>query len=402
MQKENYKIIVDMINSMKENIDTLKKNMTARLENDYHLKDDIVDASLPYMEEDIPNMEESELKEIFEKYSIGDHYKDATKDEMIDTFKIVKNMSLLLLSSQKEFNDIKSQSTEIMDEYLNFMSSEKVKIAREERLSKMKDLLEKEENEFEKKKIQKMIELIESSKTFDFIYDRFNKYGDKEVDNIVDAYLNERKGDLIIKKYSSKIKQFGYNPEIYRHFFNIEELFLPEEYWDYNNLFLFIYMRMVAYSDPYKDADKIFVRALTGAIAELFYHKMSSEDEQKFIEVIKSVDNHFENKKDILAENNTTSPNHPVRQEAKKSIEERRLIALKKKLKDLKYTENIPEDITADELQKKFDQYVEELIDKQIEHGEDSTDKNNDLIKDMEEADESIKADVEKFNKSEE
>ena len=150
---------------------------------------------------------------------------------------------------------------------------------------------------------------------------------------------------------------------------------------------------MVAYSDPYKDADKIFVRALTGAIAELFYHKMSSEDEQKFIEVIKSVDNHFENKKDILAENNTTSPNHPVRQEAKKSIEERRLIALKKKLKDLKYTENIPEDITADELQKKFDQYVEELIDKQIEHGEDSTDKNNDLIKDMEEADESIKED---------
>ena len=142
-----------------------------------------------------------------------------------------------------------------MDEYLNFMSSEKVKIAREERLSKMKYLLEKEENEFEKKKIQKMIELTESSKTFDFIYDRFNKYGDKEVDNIVDAYLNERKGDLIIKKYSSKIKQFGYNPEIYRHFFNIEESFLPEEYWDYNNLFLFIYMRMVAYSDPYKDAD---------------------------------------------------------------------------------------------------------------------------------------------------
>ena len=78
------------------------------------------------------------------------------------------------------------------------------------------------------------------------------------------------------------------------------------------------------------------------------------------------------------------------------------MIALKKKLKDLKYTENIPEDITADELQKKFDQYVEELIDKQIKHGEDSTDKNNDLIKDMEEADESIKADIEKFNKSEE
>ena len=339
------------------------------------------------------------MTDYYEILGVG---KDATKDEMIDTFKIVKNMSLLLLSSQKEFNDIKNQSTEIMDEYLNFMSSEKVKIAREERLSKMKYLLEKEENEFEKKKIQKMIELIESSKTFDFIYDRFNKYGDKEVDNIVDAYLNERKGDLIIKKYSSKIKQFGYNPEIYRHFFNIEESFLPEEYWDYNNLFLFIYMRMVAYSDPYKDADKIFVRALTGAIAELFYHKMSSEDEQKFIEVIKSVDNHFENKKDILAENNTTSPNHPVRQEAKKSIEERRLIALKKKLKDLKYTENIPEDITADELQKKFDQYVEELIDKQIKHGEDSTDKNNDLIKDMEEADESIKADIEKFNKSEE
>lgn len=402
MQKENYKIMVDMINSMKENIDTLKKNMTTRLENDYHLKDDIVDASLPYMEEDIPNMEESELKEIFEKYSIGDHYKDATKDEMIDTFKIVKNMSLLLLSSQKEFNDIKNQSTEIMDEYLNFMSSEKVKIAREERLSKMKDLLEKEENEFEKKKIQKMINLTESSKTFDFVHDRFNKYGDKEVDNIIDAYLNERKGELIIKKYSNKIKQFGYNPEIYRHFFNIEETFLPEEYWDYNNLFLFFYMRMVAYSDPYNDADKIYVRALTGAIAELFYHKMSPDDEKKFIDVVKSVDDHFDKKKNVLAENNTTSPNHPVRQEAKKSIEERRLIALKKKLKDLKYPVPISKDITVDELQEIFDEYVEELIDKQIEHEKKETDENKDIVKDMKEASESIKADVEKFNNSEE
>lgn len=377
MEDNNYKIMVEMLNSMKTSLDSLKTSISNRVRDDYKLKDDIIDASLPYKIGEIENIDEIEIRDIFNKYAIDDTYKYDSTEKLYEVFTTIKNMSLLLISSEKEYADVKRQSSEIMNDYLNYMSSDKVKEAREERLSKMKELRESETDEIQKKKISSIIEITEASKSFSFVTKRLEKYGEKEIENIMDGFFNDKKGKLMIEKYNSRIKQFGYNPDIYKYFFNIEENFLPEEYYDFNNLFLFIYMRMVAYSDPYKNDDKMFIRALTGGIAELFYHKMDKEDEKEFIEVIKKTDDYFKEKKEFFTENNTTSPNHPERKAQIKHLDEQRIENMKEKLKELKYNEEIPEDISADDLQKIFENYLNKLVDEQIKPDQRDEDENS-------------------------
>lgn len=366
MTDNNYKIMVEMLNSMKSSLDSLRTSISNRVRDDYKLKDDIIDASLPYKIDEIENIDETEIRDIFNKYAIDETYKNESTEKLYEVFTTIKNMSLLLISSEKEYADVKRQSSDIMNDYLNYMSSDKVKEAREERLLKMKELVESETDEIQKKKINNIIKITEASKSFSFVTKRLEKYGEKEIENIMDGFFNDKKGKLMIEKYNSRIKQFGYNPDIYKYFFNIEENFLPEEYYDFNNLFLFIYMRMVAYSDPYKNDDKMFIRALTGGIAELFYHKMDKEDEKEFIEVIKKTDDYFKEKKEFFIENNTTSPNHPERKAQIKHLDEQRIENMKEKLKELKYDEEIPEDISADELQKIFENYLNKLVDEQV------------------------------------
>ena len=119
------------------------------------------------------------------------------------------------------------------------------------------------------------------------------KLGKKEIDSIKVAYFDKSKGSYIIDKYKAKIKHFGFEEKLFHYFFNIEENFLEEEYHVYNNLFLFIYMRMVAYSDPYDKTEKMYIQSLTSNLANLIYHRFdSTENEKNFLEIIKRVLNH--------------------------------------------------------------------------------------------------------------
>ena len=132
-------------------------------------------------------------------------------------------------------------------------------------------------------------------------------------------------------------------------------------------------MRMVAYANANDKKDKMFVRSLTGALAELFYHKMDDIDETAFLEIVKTVDNNFKDKKDYFRENNTTSPNHEMRKEQNMKLDEKRKKAILDKFCDLKYpnyselmNEANEGKISVDELYKKFDEYVNELLEKQL------------------------------------
>ena len=374
MENKDYKIMVELMHDMKENIDILKETISRRLHDEYHLKDTIIDSILPIMMEDIDTMDIEEIEEMLDKHTTkGNILIPHSDSENREIFKTIKEMSLVLYSAQKEYDDIRKDMADIMDEYVEYMSSEKVKTAREKRLERMKELSDSETDPVQKKKIDELINTTESATNFSFLQERFEKFGEKEIENIMEGFFKKKKGDYIIDKYSDKIKQFGYNPLIYRYFFNIEENFLPEEYHDFNNLFLFIYMRMVAYANANDKKDKMFVRSLTGALAELFYHKMDDVDETAFLEIVKTVDNNFKDKKDYFRENNTTSPNHEMRKEQNMKLDEKRKKAILDKFCDLKYpnyselmNEANEGKISVDELYKKFDEYVNELLEKQL------------------------------------
>ena len=49
MENKDYKIMVELMHDMKENIDILKETISRRLHDEYHLKDTIIDSILPIM-----------------------------------------------------------------------------------------------------------------------------------------------------------------------------------------------------------------------------------------------------------------------------------------------------------------------------------------------------------------
>ena len=111
-------------------------------------------------------------------------------------------------------------------------------------------------NNFEINKIQKKIDTLEKIINGSFITERLDKLGTKEVESIVKTYFNNNKSAYIIERFKNKIEKVGFNSSTYRFFFNIEEKYLPEEYHVYNNLYLFIVMRFIAYININDDADR--------------------------------------------------------------------------------------------------------------------------------------------------
>ena len=230
----------------------------------------------------------------------------------------------------------------------------------------MKESLDNETDPSKKKKMEKMISDMEAASDLSFVHERFEKFGEKEVESIKTAYFDRIRGSYIIDKYNSKMKSFGFDAKLYTYFFNLEENFLPEEYHPFNNLFLFIYMRMVAYADKSNKRDVMFIQSLTSTMANLIYHKFnSSELEQGFIDIIKLVDDHFMKYKEYFEKNNETYEKHPARIHAAQVRETHRKELLCRKMFELGIT-GYDMDWTADQLQEYLNQETDHMIDDQL------------------------------------
>lgn len=374
LSSKDYKLIIDMMKEVDDQYNSVKKTLNIMVQNTYYLNPKVLDMILPYAKESLPLLSLEELKSFLLKYTIEGHedfYNSKTKDEIFEIMNTIKDASLVLLSSKAEADEIKKSSNEVLKDYFNYMTSDKIRKSREQRLEAMKKALELEEDEVEKKKIQKMINTIESTLNFSFINTRFEKFGEKELKSIKDCFFDNTKGSYVINRYKDKIVSFGYKEEIFKYFYNIEENFLASKYSPFNNLFLFIYMRMVAYSNPDDKNDKMMVQALTGALASLVYHKFDDlESEQYFIQVITNILDKFTNNENFdyleyFKNNNQTYENHPARKALVEAHEINRKKALIKSLMDLKIN-NFSETMTADELQDIYNRETELMIKNQI------------------------------------
>lgn len=392
---KDYKLISDMLKEMKEEVITLQDSVESRLRNTYGLTSDVIEGILPYRKEYIENKAYpvTELRNMLHSYSVGEMeinvlkqtneniklfnppvvasvpVPDAatiyTDEEVYEIAGVVKDMSMLVLTSHKDFNDVRKDSMKVLDEYVNYMSSSKITEIRRNRLNDLEKSLEAGEitNPYENKKAKHKVEAMRKSLDYSFIYERLEKVGQKEVDKIIEGFFNSKRGDYDLGKYKNKIKLFGYNPEVYRYFFNLEETFLPEEWAMFNNLFVYVYIRFVAFADPYKDNDKLYVQSITGALANLIYHRFNQDEKSEFIDVVIKVLKYFESYKDKFINENTTWEKHPDRIEHERHIEDQRRDALLHKLEDLKYPDvDAVAELSIDELQAAYDEYVSKLI----------------------------------------
>ena len=378
----DYKLIVDMVKEMENHYKMCEDLVSTSIGSNFGVDKSVLEKMLAYTIDDIDNMSHDEICDIFNKYSLPDTNsidtiiknkdiltafinEDASDDDVLKAaLKSLKKESVQLYSLKSESDSIREESRDILNEYINYASSDKAKEMRESRLKAMKSAIEISEDGPKKRAMEKMVATIESAQSLSFIYKRFNELGDKEVKSIVDSYFDNKKGAYIIKRFKNNITKFGFGEGLFKYFFNLEENFLDEYYHPFNNLFLFIYMRFVGYADPYNKNDTLFVQALTSSMANLVYHRFQENGEDRFIEIIKDILNKFSDYHDKFNNDNSTHPNHPKRIYADKKREMDRKTAMIAKMDELKIT-GYDVNASADDMQAFMNEKLDELIKKQ-------------------------------------
>ena len=365
---KDYSVIRDMLKEMDDWNKMLKDETHSILKNTYGLTNFAVLGMIPYTDEKIEAMTLEEINAFMEKYKDHNVSNIKTIDTLEDGIKImkeVKELQMNLYSAEEEASKLKEQSQDILNDYFEYLSSPEVVEARRKRLDKMRELAEAETDEYKKYQINKMIESMTHADSMEFIFTRFYNNAVKESDSVLTAFFDERKGSYVIDRFKRKITKFGFDANLYKYFFNLEENFLDEKYHAFNNLFLFYYMRFIAYADPYDKTDKLFVQSLTSAIANMVYHKFNSKmEEQKFIHIIEKFEEYFIDKHDYFIENNTTHPNHPVRIQATTKYETDQKNLLISKMTELGIT-GYDESMTAKEMHEYFNTKMDEMLEAQ-------------------------------------
>lgn len=341
------KELIQMVNDADEQLHIMEE-LTTKMVNDTGYTFDIVYDLHKFSKEQIGEFTPEVLMSIYRKFTMKKNDIPLSYDEKVAA---IKTDLLHLWDSADAYfnmitakNEIDKELQNAISDYNSYLSSDEMKKREEEQLKELQEKAELEEDPIKKAAYKKKLDIIESSRTFDFIYERMESLQSKEIDNIITAFFDKRRSNYIIDRYSKRIKKLGLNSEIYKNLLDIESLFLGEEYYPFNNLFLFIMLRFIAYADVYSDKDGLYCQSILVNVSKLKYHKFESDsDKQLMIALIRKVDDYFMDYKDIFIEKNITNPLSEYRINAEKERTEKSIQNLKEFMSEyeLEYDENL-------------------------------------------------------------
>lgn len=341
------KELIQMVNDADEQLHIMEE-LTTKMVNDTGYTFDIVYDLHKFSKEQIGEFTPEVLMSIYRKFTMKKNDIPLSYDEKVAA---IKTDLLHLWDSADAYfnmitakNEIDKELQNAISDYNSYLSSDEMKKREEEQLKELQEKAELEEDPIKKATYKKKLDIIESSRTFDFIYERMESLQSKEIDNIITAFFDKRRSNYIIDRYSKRIKKLGLNSEIYKNLLDIESLFLGEEYYPFNNLFLFIMLRFIAYADVYSDKDSLCCQSILVNVSKLKYHKFESDsDKQLMIALIRKVDDYFMDYKDIFIEKNITNPLSEYRINAEKERTEKSIQNLKEFMSEyeLEYNENL-------------------------------------------------------------
>lgn len=238
---------------------------------------------------------------------------NAVRENLINIKKFGEDNIISLIKNRDE---IYNQINSAMEDYDKYINSDEYKENETKKLEELRKKLEETEDSKEKLRITKRLEAYDKSKTMNYLLDRINEFKDKEIKSIIDSFTTKSRFLDITRRFTTKIIKLGYKDDITSKLADIEYAFCGKDFYKYNNLFLFINMRMIVHTDVNDVIEVSFARTSISNMFKLIYHKFSSkEDEDKMVEFIRSIDLIFENYSDLLIEKNITSPDHPERRQ---------------------------------------------------------------------------------------
>ena len=314
---EDLKTLRSLLKDMDEQVKWLEEITKNEFE-DKHYKIEMMADFEKFTEEQVSGFTPQVISNMIAKYYTGETKEDESYDAKIERCKadIVElcKSSKLYFSSFKQRQEIAKEVEKQMSDYSAYLASAEVKKKEEKALNDMKERLAKTTDATEAAKVSKRIHVIEASDSLSFIFDRIEKLQQKEIDNIVNAYFDKKRTNYIMERYKLKSPKYGYKPEMAASLIGIEEKFLPEEYYDFNDLFLFNLMRMVAYSDPNAEEDSLYIRKVIMETIKLVFNRFNeNEDRDKMIEIIKKFDDKFESFRAKFHNENASAPGSEYR-----------------------------------------------------------------------------------------
>lgn len=293
-QKMNYAELDHKMNNLKktkENIDSGRKK---------YLTDDefekILHDKLQTLTKDISDMSLEELREfnkiddentLIEEPNMDD---DTLKEYMQGVFEYMKssdNFNTEIDELLKEYNHIQEEMNRIVEESIEEQAQGDVIKYLRDTINKLLNIAKENDNKESITKFETMQLAFDDSFKLNRIFDLYKRIG---VGNT--KIESEKKAGYIYNRYKDKMRQLELKNDLI-YLSNLENKFLPEEYHDRNNLFVFIIMKYISKLSIVKGLDKnndiVFASQITTNLFLLFKNKLKDEDKELLLTNIKRV-----------------------------------------------------------------------------------------------------------------
>lgn len=293
-QKMNYAELDHKMNNLKktkENIDSGRKK---------YLTDDefekILHDKLQTLTKDIGDMSLEELREfnkiddentLIEEPNMDD---DTLKEYMQGVFEYMKssdNFNTEIDELLKEYNHIQEEMNRIVEESIEEQAQGDVIKYLKDTINKLLNIAKENNNKESITKFETMQLAFEDSFKLNRIFDLY-----KRIDVGNTKIESEKKAGYIYNRYKDKMRQLELKNDLI-YLSNLENKFLPEEYHDRNNLFVFIIMKYISKLSIVKGLDKnndiVFASQITTNLFLLFKNKLKDEDKELLLTNIKRV-----------------------------------------------------------------------------------------------------------------
>lgn len=304
--------LVEMSKSMDESLNTYESLMLADFEEKHGLRFGIIGELATFKRSQIEKFSDNVVNNIYTSFVLDrESKKDNTASETYEETSKKRRETLLTIYDESEEyirmlydrEKVHHQVEDAKNDYVKYLESDEYKAKKQENLDKLHQLMEDAKTDEERAHYQDVISTLKSAEKLEFIFCRFNLFGDAEIDNIAENFFDKRRVKYIEDKYITKMTKLGFKNASVAHLTRIEETFLGEGFAPYNNLFLFIAMRYVAYSDLSDKKNAQFISSLILKLNKLVYHKLG-DDENEMVEVIRAVDEKFVGMRDRFANSN--------------------------------------------------------------------------------------------------
>lgn len=293
-QKMNYVELDHKMNNLKktkENIDSGRKKYLTDEEFEKILHDKI-----QTLTEDISNMTLEELKKfnkiddehtLIEEPNMDD---DTLKEYMQGVFEYMKSaddFNTEVDGLLKEYDDIQEEMDRMVEETIEEQANGDVIKYLRDTIDKLLNIAKENDNKESIVKFETMQLAFEDSFKLNRIFDLYKKIG---VGNT--KIESEKKAGYIYNRYKDKMRQLKLKNDLV-YLSNLEETFLPEEYHDRNNLFVFIIMKYISKLSVVNGLDKnndiVFASQITTNLFLLFKNKLKDDDKELLLTNIKRV-----------------------------------------------------------------------------------------------------------------